>query len=56
LDKIPQHFHEEFKDTLYAQLKQNMQLIGASVINDRLQDITALLLDAGIRFWVLPQY
>ena len=44
-------------DNLYAELEQNMQLIGATAINDKLQDgvphTIAQLLDAGIRFWIL---
>ena len=44
-------------DDLYAELEQNMQLLGATAINDKLQDgvphTIAQLLDAGIRFWVL---
>jgi len=44
-------------DGLYAELEQNMQLVGATAINDKLQDgvphTIAQLLDAGIRFWVL---
>jgi len=48
---------EELLDALYAELEQNMQLIGATAINDKLQEgvphTIAQLLDAGIRFWVL---
>jgi len=44
-------------DDLYAELEQNMQLLGATAINDKLQDgvphTIAQLLDAGIRFWIL---
>jgi len=48
---------DELLDALYAELEQNMQLLGATAINDKLQDgvphTIAQLLDAGIRFWVL---
>jgi len=48
---------EKLLDALYAELEQNMELIGATAINDKLQDgvphTIAQLLDAGIRFWVL---
>jgi len=48
---------EALLDELYAELEQDMQLIGATAINDKLQDgvphTIAQLLDAGIRFWVL---
>ena len=44
-------------DALYAELEQNMQLLGATAIYDKLQDgvphTIAQLLDAGMRFWVL---
>lgn len=48
---------EELLDALYTELEQDMKLIGATAINDKLQDgvphTIAQLLDAGIRFWVL---
>jgi len=48
---------DELLDALYEELEQDMQLIGATAINDKLQDgvphTIAQLLDAGIRFWVL---
>jgi len=48
---------DELLDALYAELEQNMQLLGATAIYDKLQDgvphTIAQLLDAGIRFWVL---
>ena len=48
---------DKLLDALYAELEQNMQLLGATAINDKLQDgvphTIAQLLDAGIRFWVL---
>ena len=48
---------DELLDALYAELEQNMLLLGATAINDKLQDgvphTIAQLLDAGIRFWVL---
>ena len=48
---------DELLDALYAELEQKMQLVGATAINDKLQDgvphTIAQLLDAGIRFWVL---
>ena len=48
---------DELLDGLYAELEQNMQLLGATAIIDQLQDgvphTIAQLLDAGIRFWVL---
>jgi len=48
---------DKLLDALYAELEQNMQLLGATAIYDKLQDgvphTIAQLLDAGIRFWVL---
>ena len=48
---------DEQLDALYAELEQDMQLVGATGINDKLQDgvphTIAQLLDAGIRFWIL---
>lgn len=48
---------DELLDALYAELEQNMELLGATAINDKLQDgvphTIAQLLDAGIRFWIL---
>jgi len=48
---------DKLLDGLYTELEQNMQLLGATAINDKLQDgvphTIAQLLDAGIRFWVL---
>jgi len=48
---------DKLLDALYTELEQDMQLLGATAINDKLQDgvphTIAQLLDAGIRFWVL---
>jgi len=48
---------DELLNILYEELERDMQLIGATAINDKLQDgvpnTVAQLLQAGIRFWVL---